>query len=1113
MVLKLFETISLDKLGYIVDHFDKFRGSIRDSCFEDNDYNPLSRARNILNSCDKKGKLEVVYYQKRNFGRYWAENGVSMQGLIREIRHTIANGLYVDIDMKNAHPVILSYLCHKNDFDCKYLDKYIADRDKYLKRYDSREKGKKLYLSLTNGGTSDFDKLENPDKDLVKYRNEMLKLHESFAELYEKDFKKYSKRKEKEGKQYNHKAGFMNSLLCDMENKILMVMFDYLGDSNEAVLCFDGIMLPVREKGYNMAKCEKRIEKKFPGLKMKLDIKPFNEGLKLPEVIPKYISKKDRNGLIFDNDKIEPNRKQLKILEKICNDIFENFETDEVLNIVLFAVKNYSKCKAVFEIVKKVVGKAYSKKLKKLWNIENCSKKQITLGSLIYIHKKIKKESKEWGKKYSLLKLECHIDQLDSVDKIDLKHVIFNNSHVTKSIDDHSPFMIDDIKKCKNKIIMIKSHTGSGKTALLKWIANKFPEHTFISTAERIILNQSHSEFFGTEKCHTNHIKKKPIYWKRNGDTNGMSCVLDSLIHIKLFRKEKYILFLDETSSLLAYLLSDKSNMKTIRRRILYILIYLILTAEYVFCVDADLNTPTVKFIYDMAQQYKNDNFKLDDSYFCDEDDDDEDIPVGEESDSDFDINDFFRNGIKEKQHNFIKKEIVLFENKFLKKRCSVMEYYDMNRIMFKMIQDLEEGRTVFICSDSNKKFHDKVFMKIVSYLEIKICLIKKKKRTKLQEKILKKIKNGQFKYYSADEGDKSDFTKKIKKLKNCVIFCTPAITTGIDLNFKAEVYGIYYGNHLHANTIVQQLCRIRRPQHINLYFSHLSYKYEYCDFQKLVEDKKIVHEQFRSFFKNINTNTIDEIEMNFKNHIDFIFEKLRSIRYHTLDILAHKGHKIKYDKRYSEDILKAVKVKVENDIDREALIEKRIDYICQHNREMNDSELKLLGDIASDDKWFNSHINCRKMIYQAKIDFISEISAHDDLEAHKLASRSAKLLLLKKLLSKLKLKFKNVNYMDNYDKICKSTKKYKLKQIYIDTFRLRGQVYQKKKLSCLEAHKLVLHICSNLMPQYISNKQRKINGTNIRYKNFDFEKGLSEVDTFKKFNKSDYQKNVFIKK
>ena len=60
-------------------------------------------------------KVKVSYKQNDSSGRLWAVGALSLQNVTREIRHTIANDFYIDVDIVNCHPTLIyQYAEHKN---------------------------------------------------------------------------------------------------------------------------------------------------------------------------------------------------------------------------------------------------------------------------------------------------------------------------------------------------------------------------------------------------------------------------------------------------------------------------------------------------------------------------------------------------------------------------------------------------------------------------------------------------------------------------------------------------------------------------------------------------------------------------------------------------------------------------------------------------------------------------------------------------------------------------------------------------------------------------------------------------------------------------------------
>ena len=75
----------------------------------------------------------------------------------KEIRNSIMPKNIKDIDMVNCHPVILNYLCRKNNLDCNILKNYIGNRELILSSFGENKKViKELFLSISNGGFKDI---------------------------------------------------------------------------------------------------------------------------------------------------------------------------------------------------------------------------------------------------------------------------------------------------------------------------------------------------------------------------------------------------------------------------------------------------------------------------------------------------------------------------------------------------------------------------------------------------------------------------------------------------------------------------------------------------------------------------------------------------------------------------------------------------------------------------------------------------------------------------------------------------------------------------------------------------------------------------------------------
>ena len=168
------EIFDSGKLSYIIDNFSNYQDKYENP---DEMKGTLTALINYISN-SQNGIINVRYRQIREVGRYYAVAGLSMQGMARFIRQTIANGLYKDIDMVNAHPVILLYLAKKYKFECTYLKKYVEKREeiiaKVVNKYGlSRDEVKKLYLIITNADNN-ITKVQTKGGHMKFYKSEMI---------------------------------------------------------------------------------------------------------------------------------------------------------------------------------------------------------------------------------------------------------------------------------------------------------------------------------------------------------------------------------------------------------------------------------------------------------------------------------------------------------------------------------------------------------------------------------------------------------------------------------------------------------------------------------------------------------------------------------------------------------------------------------------------------------------------------------------------------------------------------------------------------------------------------------------------------------------------------
>ena len=212
----------------------------------DNGQDPIYQLKKII-----KSKSDIIH-TKYNFsktlstyGRLFSQNP-SLSSMPREIRNCLAHDKYYDIDMKNAHPTLLSQYCKKNYIRCDILDKYVSDRDGILAKIcdDSgieKDEAKITFLSLLNGGKGGGWQIpKHKGTFIYDFKEEIKGIHEAVCRINIDEFKKVSRRKD-----YNREGTMMNIILCKLEHQMLMnaVMFMTNKGYNVDALVFDGFMV------------------------------------------------------------------------------------------------------------------------------------------------------------------------------------------------------------------------------------------------------------------------------------------------------------------------------------------------------------------------------------------------------------------------------------------------------------------------------------------------------------------------------------------------------------------------------------------------------------------------------------------------------------------------------------------------------------------------------------------------------------------------------------------------------------------------------------------------------------------------------------------------------
>lgn len=296
--IQMREKFDQTALFYILEHWTEMSKHITLCHFTESEADTVDhQTLNVV--CQKylqrsrQGVITVTYNQKKQRGRYFANGAVSLQAISREIRHTISRDHYVDIDIVNAHPNFLQWVCKRHNWECPELTDYIEKRDQIFAELHEnysipKSQAKKIFLALVNGGLSDYNAIgQRKPAILAAFKEEMQEIRNKLKETYKTEWAAHEKECKESGREFNKEGSFLNHILCNIENSVLLCMWDHLKRPDDVVLCFDGMMVD-KERKIDLSDLERAVMEKL-NIPIKLAIKPMDQHLKIPANIPKHV--------------------------------------------------------------------------------------------------------------------------------------------------------------------------------------------------------------------------------------------------------------------------------------------------------------------------------------------------------------------------------------------------------------------------------------------------------------------------------------------------------------------------------------------------------------------------------------------------------------------------------------------------------------------------------------------------------------------------------------------------------------------------------------------------------------------------------------------------------
>lgn len=204
-------------------------------------------------------------YKKSASGRLFAcHSSVSLQSMKSEIRNTICNDYYYDLDIVNCMPSILKHLCDLHDIECDVLTSYVNNRDSTLKNHNIKKQNINMII-CSNNLTAQYNTYLNTFQEEIKNIKSLLirELNEEFETF-----------KEQTKKEDNLTSKFIINLIYKLEYNIINTVYKYLDKPEDAVFMFDGLLVP-KDKDVNITKLIRYIKQKL-NIDIKFKIKEMN---------------------------------------------------------------------------------------------------------------------------------------------------------------------------------------------------------------------------------------------------------------------------------------------------------------------------------------------------------------------------------------------------------------------------------------------------------------------------------------------------------------------------------------------------------------------------------------------------------------------------------------------------------------------------------------------------------------------------------------------------------------------------------------------------------------------------------------------------------------------
>jgi len=296
---------------------------IRDMLPKNYDKVEFDRMKDIVeNILSFSGQSTTYNFSKKNQKRFEYSRLFStcdsLQGISKILKNVIIDQENcMDIDMVNAHPMILTQIAYILNVFCPTLNNYIKNRDSLLVELENKynlthDEAKTVPLAIINGGIrskvyEEISWLKELEKEIISIyialsQTKIGKLIDSHVKSVNKT--KNGKLIHSDGTPLNIFGTTINLLLCKIENEILTqsVLFFQSKCVEVYTLCFDGLI--VSKNNLLLEELEDYVYNNL-GLRMKFAVKSFNHPVsdKIINYLNNLVPEKDekRKEINFKN--------------------------------------------------------------------------------------------------------------------------------------------------------------------------------------------------------------------------------------------------------------------------------------------------------------------------------------------------------------------------------------------------------------------------------------------------------------------------------------------------------------------------------------------------------------------------------------------------------------------------------------------------------------------------------------------------------------------------------------------------------------------------------------------------------------------------------------------